>query len=247
MIGAVGADTYGEALISALHADGIDTENIAVKEGDSGTAFITVDSHAENHIVLATGANGLLQPNDIPEHIQSAAIILLQNEIPWQVNKHVLEEARKWNVPVLLNAAPAIWLEEDELSLIRIVAVNETELETMSGLPATTKYEVLKAAECLIAKGVSHVLVTLGSDGSLWLANGEEPLWIEAFRVQPVDTTAAGDTFIGAFAVGYASGSPISEALRFASAAAAITVTREGAQSSLPTREEVLRFMNAAK
>jgi ribokinase len=246
MIGAVGTDTYGDAMLAALQADHIDTGDVLRKEGDSGTAFITVDAHAENHIVLAAGANGLMLPEDIPDRIQSAAIILLQNEIPWQVNRHVLEIAQKRKVPVLLNAAPAMQLEEDVFPLIQILAVNETELETMSGLPASTRDEVLNAAVSLISKGVKSILVTLGGDGSLWIAPGEKALWTPAFQVQPVDTTAAGDTFIGAFAVEYASGSPVAEALRFASAAAAIAVTREGAQSSVPARDEVIRLMMSA-
>jgi ribokinase len=246
MIGAVGTDTYGDALLEALQADHIDTGDILRKEGDSGTAFITVDAHAENHIVLSAGANGLMLPEDIPDRIQSAAIVLLQNEIPWHVNRHVLEIAQERNVPVLLNAAPAMLLEEDAFPLIQILAVNETELETMSGLPASTRDEVLIAAESLISKGVRNILVTLGGDGSLWIAPGGEALWTPAFRVQPVDTTAAGDTFIGAFAVEYANGSPVTEALRFASAAAAIAVTREGAQSSVPARDEVLRLTMSA-
>ncbi|TVX99050.1 ribokinase [Cohnella terricola] len=244
MIGAVGDDSYGEALLSALQADGIRTETVHPTEGDTGTAFITVDAHAENHIVLAAGANGRLSPSDIPEWIWGeAAMIMLQNEIPWPVNWHVLESARKRGIPVIMNAAPAMHIEEEAFPLIPILVVNETELEAISGQRVRDLADARAAAGMLIVRGVNNVLVTLGSQGSLWVAHGEEEFWTPAFRVEPVDTTAAGDTFIGAFAAEYASGAPVQQALRFASAAAAIAVTREGAQISVPRREEILHFM----
>ncbi|MBJ6361398.1 ribokinase [Paenibacillus sp. GCM10012307] len=244
MIGAVGDDSYGEALRRALQADGVRTETVHSIEGDTGTACITVDAFAENHIVLAAGANGRLTSSDIPEWIWGeAALIMLQNEIPWQVNRHVLAAARERGILVIMNAAPAMHIEEDVLPLIPILAVNETELEMISGQRISGRIDAQTAAESLIRRGVSTVLVTLGSEGSLWLKSDGECLWTPAFLVDPVDTTAAGDTFIGAFAAEYASGVPAQQALRYASAAAALAVTREGAQSSVPGREEVLHFM----
>ncbi|RKP46276.1 ribokinase [Cohnella endophytica] len=245
MIGAVGSDSYGESLIGALQADGIRTDTVLPTEGDTGTAFITVDAHAENHIVLAAGANGGLSPSDIPEWIWGEAdLIMLQNEIPWKVNRHVLEIARRRGIPVIMNAAPAMQMEEDAFPLIPILAVNETELETLSGQPVRETADARAAAASLIGRGVDNVLVTMGSQGSLWVSRGEDEIWSPAFRVEPVDTTAAGDTFIGAFATEFASGVPTSQALRFASAAAAIAVTREGAQISIPRREEIVPFIN---
>ncbi|MDQ1730476.1 MAG: ribokinase [Pseudonocardiales bacterium] len=246
MIGAVGRDAYGESLLEALRADGVRTDCVARVGADTGTAFITVDAEGENHIVLSAGANSELSADDIPAWIfGEASLIMLQNEIPWVVGRIVLERARMHGVPVIINAAPAMRREADWLALVTVLALNERELASLSGSPVGTS--VRDAASGLIKDGAGAVLVTLGSKGSLWLGRDGDEFWTDAFAVDVVDTTAAGDTFIGAFAAEYVAGVAVEQALRFASAAAAIAVTRRGAQSSIPTREETIRFMNSTR
>lgn len=246
MVGAVGDDTFGPQLLASLRNSGVGTESVAVKQGTSGLAFITVSGSGENQIILSAGSNGRLTPEDVPaERLASADWVLLQNEIPWAVNRHVLEQCRGLGVKVMYNPAPARPIEADAYPLIDVIVVNETEAETLTGIEVGNRDDAEAAARELLRRGVRCVIVTLGAKGSLCLGGEGEAFFTPAFSVTPVDTTAAGDTFIGAFAAACANGTPSSEALRFASAAAALAVGRKGAQSSIPERGDIVRLLEA--
>ena len=243
-IGAVGSDPFGSTLREGLSSYGIDTSAVMTKEGTSGLAFITVNDSGENYIILSGGSNSKLRPADVnPEQLQNAFVVLLQNEIPWETNVHTIKLCRSLNIPVILNPAPAMRLPEEIFPLIHTLVLNETEAEVISGTKIVDTNGASSAGALLLSKGVSRVIVTLGSKGCVYISNDDER-YIPPFQVNPVDTTGAGDTFIGAYAAALQSGKSIPEALRFASAAAAISVTRKGAQTSIPTREEVEIMLN---
>lgn len=240
MIGAVGDDAFGGTLTESLRSRGVDTAGVFVKAGSSGLAFITVSAAGENTIVLSAGSNGKLAPADVAaEALEGVGIVLLQNEIPAEVNMRALRLCAELGIAVCYNPAPAAMLPDEALPLIDTLVVNETEAQIVSGLPVGGAEEAERAARALQAAGVSRVIVTLGGQGAVALDREGAVHRVPAFKVSPVDTTAAGDTFIGAFAAASAEGLAMPEALRFAAAAAAISVTRAGAQSSIPAKAEI--------
>lgn len=244
MIGAVGDDAFGGVLTDSLRTCGVDTAAVSVKEGSSGLAFITVSGSGENTIVLSSGSNGRLTQADVSrDALAGAEIALLQNEIPPEVNLHALKLCAELGIKAYYNPAPAAPIPKEALPLIDTLVVNETEAEIVSGLPVSGVDDAHRAAEALLAAGVRRVIVTLGGKGAVALEHVGEPLRVPAFKVEPADTTAAGDTFIGAYAAASAAGRPMAEALRYAAAAAAISVTRHGAQSSIPSKDEIERFL----
>ncbi|WP_248927047.1 ribokinase [Paenibacillus hamazuiensis] len=245
MAGAVGSDAFASELVASLRASGVDTGFVLRKEGTSGLAFITVDESGENNIILAEGANGALTPEDLAPVWERPELlaILLQNEIPWETNREAMHKAKERGVRVIFNPAPAMSLPADMLPYIGTLVLNQSEAEQVTGLRAERPDEAERAAEQLIASGVGEVIITLGAEGSLYMNKQGERIFTPAFRVQAVDTTAAGDTFIGAFAASLAAGKAVRDALVFASAAAALTVTRKGAQESIPDADEIERFL----
>lgn len=245
MVGAVGRDPFGAELTDSLRNSGVDTENVARKEGTSGLAFITVNASAENEIILSTGANGKVAEDDIPalSSFPDVQAILLQNEIPWPTSRYVIREARRHGIEVVVNPAPAFHLSDEELSMIDMLVLNETEAEYIT---KETTDSPEKAAKLLLDRGVREVLLTLGEHGCYYADNAGHEIRLNAYKVKAVDTTAAGDTFIGAFAAARMDGMGVPESLRFASAAAAVSVTRRGAQSSIPSKAETMSFMNEA-
>lgn len=247
-IGAVGRDAFAAELISTLQGFGVRSDLIVHKEGTSGIAFITVDMSGENHIILSEGANGLLSVKDVEPllaELKSADAVLLQNEIPWETTRFVMEEARKLGIRVYFNPAPALSMPSDVLSLVDTILLNETEAETLTGLSVSNEMEELQAAARLMDSGAKSVVLTLGDKGALFTHRSGTVIRMPAFRVDPVDTTAAGDTFIGALAAAVHTQEITEEALRFASAAAAIKVTRKGAQMVIPARSEIEAFLTA--
>ncbi|MCL6548575.1 MAG: ribokinase [Alicyclobacillus sp.] len=246
MVAAVGEDAFGEALVASLRQSGVRTDGVVRKPGPSGMAFITVDAAGENTIILSQGANGRLTPDDLRamEGVWGDAdVILTQNEVPWETTRFVLEQAHRRGIRTVFNPAPAFAVPDDALSWVDVLVVNETEAEVVSGLPVSGTDSARAAAERLLARGAGAILVTLGEHGSLYVGRGGQTLYTPAFSVRVVDTTAAGDTFIGAFAAAGGAEDTLADALRFASAASAVAVTRQGAQVSIPERAEVEAFL----
>ena len=242
MVGRVGADAFGEELREGLAAEGIDAEGVGTATGQStGVAAILVDDAAQNSIAVVAGANALVTTADadaLRDVLQDASLLLLQLEVPMASVLRAAEVARASGCVVLLNPAPAQALPDALWPLVDILVVNETEARMLSGLGAVDAGNAGEAAAVLAKRGPREVIVTLGADGVLW----HSPQGTKRFAAQPVkavDTTAAGDTFIGALAALRVEGRPMEEALAHAIRAAAICVTRPGAQASMPTRAEV--------
>ncbi|QQE79935.1 ribokinase [Alicyclobacillus sp. SO9] len=246
MLGAVGSDGFGQDLLGGLAEYGIHTAEIQVKNGTSGLAFITVSEAGENSIILSAGANGRLEVEDVKHArstLQDADILLLQNEIPWDTTRFAMEFAHRYNVKVYLNPAPAMELPQEVYPWIDTLIVNESEASMLTGKPVHSVADARQAAQVFIEYGVSAAVVTLGASGSLYLNQIGTEVQTPSFPVKAVDTTAAGDTFIGALAS--RADSDIGAALRYATAAAALTVAKQGAQTSIPSLHEVEKFIKA--
>jgi len=245
----LGNDVNGKNTLQYYHDEGLDISSaLIVDEVPSGTAMIWVDEKGENCIVITPGANNMLTPDYIvqmEESIANAEIVVLQMEIPYDTVKTVCLLAKKHKKKVVLNAAPARKLDKDILKNVDVLVVNETEAETISGKKIE---EVGKMAviEKLISLGASIIVLTLGKEGCL-LKNEQTVINKKAFAVDALDTTAAGDTFCGALAARLSMGDNWDDVLTFASAAAAICVTRMGAQPSVPTEKVVLDFLKKKK
>ena len=248
MVGRVGADAFGAQMLQNLAAEGIDTAEVRQLPGVStGVALIIVEPSGENRILIVPGANGLLAPGDIAALdglIASAGLVLLQFEVPMHTVERAIQAANAHNVPVLLNPAPAYPLPAAALAGVDILVLNEVEAQMLAGLPVSDEHSALGAARRLLAGHTRLVVVTLGARGALALAP-DAALHVPAFPVQAVDSTAAGDAFIGALAAMLNDGKGLEESVTFASAAGALAVTRVGAQSSIPNRQEVNTFLNA--
>jgi ribokinase len=242
----VGDDVFGERALGGFAADGIDTRFVLRTPGAaSGIALIDVDDRGENSISVASGANALLSAADVGAAagaLAAADLVLLQLESPIEAVEAALRRAGEAGVPVILNPAPARPLEDRLLARVSVLTPNETEAELLSGIAVRDEGGVRAAAALLRARGPRAVVVSLGARGVYALAPEFEG-FLPAFRVEAVDTTAAGDVFNGALAVALAEERPLAEALRFAQAAAAISVTRAGAQHSAPARGEILAFL----
>lgn len=241
-ISKTGNDIFGEQSVENLSREGVNTENIVVDpENPSGVALITVDSRAENCIVVAPGSNMTLKPDDIDKaikQIEMADIVLLQLEIPIETVEYAAQIAFRNEKRVILNPAPAQKLSDSILKTIYILTPNETEAEILTGVKVTNTDTAKKAAQILLKKNVEIVIITMGANGAFVHTNSLSEL-IPAPEVKAVDTTAAGDTFNGALAVAVSEGFNIREAVQFANKAASIAVTRLGAQTSTPYRSEV--------
>ena len=239
MIGGVGTDVYAQRLTQNLRAAGVGTEGILSLEGSSGIAVITV-CRGENQIILDRGANARLTPEIMEQHralFEWADLVLFQLEIPLETIVCAAELAKVCGAAVLLNPAPMCPLPGELLRKTDIFVPNQHEAGQMLGRTIRSVKEAEDAAGELTAYGIGRVIVTVGEHGSV-CREGKEITRTGIFPVETVDTTAAGDCFIGAYAVGLCEGMNTREALRFASAASAITVSRPGASSSLPTRAE---------
>ncbi|WP_336515526.1 ribokinase [Pollutibacter soli] len=238
----LGNDLFGKQFSQLFANEGIGTGYVLFDENiPSGIAFITVDKSGENSIVVAPGANASLEKKDIAlalKEIEQADIVLLQLEIPMDTVEYVVGYAAPGNAKVILNPAPASALSHERLSKIDILTPNETEAGIIAGMKVTDIDSAKRAAKAIVDLGVKTVVITLGSLGALICDKGKFTMK-EAKKVDAVDTTAAGDVFSGALAVALAEGRGIESAVEFACAAAAISVTRNGAQSSVPKRKEV--------
>jgi len=246
-VSCVGEDAYTPQMIVNYIRDGIDTQYVfPEKETASGHALIMIGGEGMNYISVAPGANYLLTPDKIRQAlpvIDEAAMIVLQYEIPEETIRYVIDIANKKGIPVLWNVAPARAFDFSYIPKVNILVLNETEAGFLAGMQVNTEGEAELAAEKLVALGVEKVIITLGSKGAFVLTK-EGKVQVPAFKVEAIDTTAAGDTFCGSLAVALVEGKPMEDALRFASAAAAISVTRMGAQPSVPWRNEIEGFLN---
>ncbi|AKA25403.1 ribokinase [Pseudomonas chlororaphis] len=245
MVGCVGDDAYGEQLRSALLAEQIDCQAVTAVAGSSGVALIVVDDSSQNAIVIVAGGNGQLTPEVVGGFdpvLQAADVIICQLEVPLATVEHTLKRGRALGKTVILNPAPASGpLPADWYSSIDYLIPNESEAAALSGLPVDSLASAEAAASQLLAAGAGKVIITLGAQGSLF-ASGTGFEHFPAPRVKAVDTTAAGDTFVGGFAAALAAGKSEAEAIRFGQVAAALSVTRSGAQPSIPTLSDVQAF-----
>jgi len=242
LISKTGNDVFGKQSVSLYNSENINTDYIfSDPKHPSGVALITVDSNGENCIVVASGANASLSPSDINKarvEIESSDLVLMQLEIPIETVEYVAEMANKKEIKVLLNPAPARALSEQLLKNLYIIIPNKTEAEILSGIKVTDIDSARKAAAIISAKGVDIVVITLGSQGAL-IKEHDDYHFVEAYQVDTIDTTAAGDAFCGTVCVGLSEGKSILESVQLAAKAAALTVTRMGAQGSIPFRSEL--------
>ena len=237
----VGRDIFGDNSIAQYKKEGLDTSGILRSGQPSGVALISVDEHAENCIVVASGANGDFTEADIEasaKDIKACGILLLQLETPIPSVLKAAKMAHEAGATVVLNPAPACPLPEELFKYIDLFIPNETELSTFSGLPVDDVASAEKAAAAMQAKGVGKLIVTMGSKGAL-ICEGGPSVFVPAHKVKAVDTTAAGDTFCGALCVAVSEGKSLKEAAEFACAASALTVQKMGAQNSIPFRKDI--------
>ncbi|TBL80421.1 ribokinase [Paenibacillus thalictri] len=253
MVGAVGDDAIGKSLLQGLAGSGLSCSCISRKAGSSGMAFITVDRFGENQIVLSAGANAKLSTQYLEVMFADTAAVckirmmVLQNEIPWELNAYLLQLAGRFGIKTLFNPAPAVNITPEMLSSFHTVILNETEMAAITGRhigrETAAETDAEEAVKAIAASGVEEVVLTLGSAGALYANRQGRIIRIAAFPVSVADTTAAGDTFIGAFAAASCTGMEAEERLRFAAAAAALAVSRAGAQSSIPQRDDTLELL----
>lgn len=244
MLGRVGKDNFGDFLLANLQANQVDTTLVQRDDAATGTAIIVVDANGQNSIVLSPGANGQVRPADVdPASLPRPKLVLLQLEIPLESVIHAAAVGRGLGARVLLNPAPARPLPDELIAQTDFLIPNETELSLLTGQPVTDIASAESAARTLLAKGVQTVIVTLGANGAL-VVTPEKTTHVPPFHVDVVDTTAAGDAFIGGFSAALLRGLALEEAVRHGNACGALAATQFGAQPSLPTAEEVNKFMN---
>lgn len=246
MIGAVGSDAFGDEMLAGLKASGVNISGVARRaEVASGTAMIVLDASGQNQIVVTSGANGTLSAADVHSHkrdIRASRALLVQLETSMKSVTAALRLAREANVLTILNPAPCSPLADEVLRLCDFLIPNENEAAQLAGVEVRDVASASVAAQQLRDRSQANVLITLGVNG-VWLTTDSFTGHVPAFKVEAVDTVGAGDTFIGAFAMRVAEGAEVREAARFGCAAAAISVTRRGAQASQPARSEVEEFL----
>lgn len=244
-IARVGQDAFGEEAMTGFNQAGINTRFIVRdNKHPSGVALIFIAADGQNSIGVASGANGYLTPADVRQAepaFANADLLLLQLEIPLATVAAAIRLAAKHGLPVILNPAPARELSDSFLRHVSILTPNEHEAELLTGIKVTNDRTAASASNKLHARGAKIVIITLGSRG-VFVSDTVTKRRIPGFKVKVVDSTAAGDVFNGALAVALAEGASTPAAIRFASSAAAISVTRKGAQSSAPSRSEIVRF-----
>jgi ribokinase len=246
LIARVGKDMFGEQALAGFLETGIDVGYIQRDKCPSGVALIFVAKDGENSIGVGSGANSKLSPADIRKAksaFTQAKAVVMQLETPLDTVEAAANLAHASGALVILNPAPAQRLPDSLLKKISILTPNETEAELLTGVQVTDKESCSRAADILLRKGVKRVIITLGSRGA-FVATSSSKQFVAGFKVKPVDTTAAGDTFNGALTVALAEGMSLIDAVRFANAAGAISVTRMGAQPSAPNRKEIEALFN---
>jgi ribokinase len=264
MLGCVGKDSFGPFLIESLKSNNVDTSHLRVDESATGTAIIVVDSNGQNSIVLSAGANGKVSALDINALKLEAKLLLLQLEIPLETVIHAAKWGKQKAMTVILNPAPARALPDELIANADYIIPNETELNLLTGVPVTDDVSAEKAAKVLLSRGAKNVIVTLGEKGAL-VVSSKQVTHVDAYKIDVVDTTAAGDAFIGGFASYLiktlesdsklsdvhqhpqgtrAASLQIINAVKYANACGALAATKFGAQPSLPTKEVVEQFIS---
>jgi ribokinase len=251
MVGRVGSDAFADVLLDNLKSSGISSDFV-IKDANSatGVALIVVDDAGENIIVVASGANMQLSEADVEaaeQLISSSDVLLLQLEVPLPVVIRAAQIAQANGVKVVLNPAPARKLPPELLNLVDILVPNESEIELLTGIKVGNQAEMENAARRLLEFGVNSVVITLGGRGSFYTSSEHEAERVDAYQIQPVDTTAAGDAFLAGLSVTIGAGGSIPEAVRWGNAAGALAAMRLGAQTSLPTREEVDQLISGKR
>lgn len=247
MLGCVGGDDFGRTLIESLAAEGVETKYIRRSEDRAtGTAFILTDSKANNSIITIAGANESCDISYIREHeklIEECDYLLLQMEIPLEAVYYAIDKAKEYQKTVILNPAPAPDnIPADILGKIDVITPNETELRTLTKKNIASKSEIVEGASALIAQGVGNVVVTIGKEGAVWVhPDGYE--YFYGNEVPAVDTTGAGDCFNGTLVMGLAGELSFGEAIQNANTVASLSVTKKGAQASIPDVDEVRNFI----
>lgn len=241
----IGDDVFGRQSIELYHSEGINTDRVFLDpDNPSGVALITVDGNGENCIVVASGANAYLTMEDmelVRPAIELCGFLLIQLEIPLDTVEYVSKLAKDKGLKVILNPAPAPShsLSTSLIENLYMITPNKTEAEILSGIKIIDRKSAKKAAEIIGSKNVDNVIITLGAEGAL-VKEKDVFYHVDAYKVDAVDTTAAGDTFNGALCVGLAEGMSLLESVKFANKASSIAVTRMGAQSSIPYRKEIV-------
>jgi ribokinase len=248
MVGRVGKDSFADILLENLNSSKVDAGYIK-RDVDSatGVALIVVDDTGENIIVVASGANMTVTEADVEaaeQIIKSSDVLLLQLEVPVNAVTRATQIACQFGVTVILNPAPAQRLSPDLLNLVDIIVPNEIEAELLTGIQLNSQVDLENASNRLLESGVKSVVITLGGRGSFFADSQHQSENVKAFEIKPVDTTAAGDAFLGGLAVNIGEGRSLSESVRWANAAGALAAMRFGAQTSLPSRDEVLRLIS---
>jgi len=245
-IACVGDDSFGANMITEFSRDGINTQAVMIEQDTpTGIAMIQVAATGENSICISAEANAFLTPERLTPHhelIEQADTLLMQLETPIATITQAAKIAKQAGTRVVLNPAPAQPLNDALLAIVDLITPNETEAELLTGIKVTDMASAQVAANVLHDKGITEVMITLGSQG-VWISQAGTGKQVKGFRVDAVDTTAAGDTFNGGLLAGLQAGLVLDKAIRFAHAAAAISVTRVGAQTSIPTRTEVDAFL----
>jgi ribokinase len=243
MIGRVGDDAFGQTLLGGLKHEGIDCHGVMVTPGvASGVAMIVVDSRGENSIVVASGANFFVTPDDVFSHcglFEQAAVVVLQLELPLPTVRAAIDVAHRHGCKIILDPAPAIKMMPKELCNVDIFTPNVGEAEIITGLKAADERGDKLVASDIIARGAQAAVLKLGARGSLVVKSDGHFYTVPGYKVQVVDTTAAGDAFTGALAVAFARGDDLHTAAKFANAAGALACTKLGAQSAMPRLDDV--------
>ena len=246
MIGMVGKDSQGEKLIQNLNKYGIKSDNIIKSDDLTGRAIITVDKKGDNNIIVIPRSNFKITKEYIQEKqdvIASSDVVILQNEIPFETVEFSLLKAKELGKITIFNPAPARQLSEKIFKNTDYLILNETEMEEIFGIGINDKVYIgrifHKKKEC----GIRNIILTLGDNGSVLFSEDDNIKKYDAYEVKAVDTTAAGDSFIGAFTMKICETGDADKAIKYATAVSAIVVTRQGAQDSIPTREEIEKFI----
>jgi ribokinase len=249
MIGMLGNDENGKVFRRILQQEGIKTDNIFEADIPTAVAQIQINSKGENKIVVIPSANyefSFEHLRQVKEVISKTKLVVMQLELRLDVSYEIIKLCHRLDIPIILNPAPAVKLEETILKMVDYITPNETELSILTQMPVSDEKELFAAADKLLSLGVKHVITTLGGKGAL-IADKDGKKIIKGYKVKAIDTVAAGDSFNGALAKGIVEGKTLEEAVKFANAVGALTVTKQGAIPSLPRLNEVEEFIKNYK